>query len=63
MFTHLNLGIDFLIRLKDSTLNKEIERQMELDDQLIRIPQNNQITKTISNDKLRKNMKKKHMLI
>lgn len=58
MFTHLDLEIDFLIRLKDTTFNKEIERQMTSDDQIIRIPINNNITKTISNDKLRKKYEK-----
>lgn len=58
MFTHLDLGIDFLIRLKDSTLNKEIERQMKSDDQIIRVHLNNKITKLISNDKLRRKYEK-----
>lgn len=49
---HLDLDIDFLIRLKDTTFNKEIGRQMTSDGQIIRISLNNNITKTISNDKL-----------
>ena len=37
MFTHLDLGIDFLIRLKDSTLHKQIEQQTSSDDEIIRL--------------------------
>ena len=60
IFTHLDLNIDFLIRLKDSTLHKEIERQMTCDDEIIRIPINNSITRAITDDNLRKNMKKNY---
>lgn len=62
IFTHLDLNIDFLIRLKDSTLHKEIERQMTCDDEIIRIPINNSITRAITDDNLRKKYEKELFL-
>lgn len=58
MFTHLDLGIDFLIRLKDSTLHKQIEQQTSSDDEIIRLFLNKKITNAITNEELRKKYEK-----
>ena len=59
MFTHLDLDIDFLIRLKDSTLHKQIEQQTSSDDEIIRLFLNKKITNAITNDELRKKIRKR----
>lgn len=58
VFTHLDLDIDFLIRLKDSTLRKQIEQQISSDDEVIRLYLNKKITNAITNDELRKKYEK-----
>ena len=62
IFTHLNLDIDFLIRLKDSTSHKQIEQQTTSDDEMIRLYLNKKITNTITNDELRKKYEKERYI-
>ena len=57
MFKHMELGVDFLIRLDDSTLHKEIE-QLDSDDEILRLYLNNKRTKRIKDQDLREKFEK-----
>ena len=57
MFKHMELGVDFLIRLDDSTLHKEIE-QLDSDDEILRLYLNNKRTKLIKDQDLREKFEK-----
>lgn len=58
MFKHLELNVDFLIRIDDSTLHKEIE-QLNSDDEILRLYLNNKRTKLIKDKNLRKKIRKR----
>ena len=57
MFKHMELDVDFLIRLDDSTLHKEIE-QLDSDDEILRLYLNNKRTKLIKDQDLREKFEK-----
>ena len=62
IFNHLYLGVDFLIRLKDSTLSREIEKLTTSDDEIIKLYLNKEKTNKITNDKIRKKFEKERYI-
>ena len=62
IFNHIYLGVDFLIRLKDSTLAKEIEQLTTSDDEIIKLYLNKKITNRISDDKIREKFEKERYI-
>ena len=62
MFTLIDFGFDFLIRLNDSTLHKQIEAQTESDDEMMRLYLNKKITNAIKDEELRKKFEKERYI-
>lgn len=57
IFTHIDSNINFLIRLDDRTLRKEIE-ELSSDDEIMRLFLNNKRTRLITNPELREKFEK-----
>ena len=62
IFNHIYLDIDFLIRLKDSTLSTEIEKLTTSDDEIIKLYLNKQRTNRITDDKIREKFEKERYI-
>ena len=61
IFKHIELGVDFLMRLNDYTLHKEIE-QLDSDDEILRLYLNNNRTKLIKDKELREKFEKERYI-
>lgn len=58
IFNHIYLGVDFIIRLKDSVLSKEIEQLTNSDDEIIKLYLNKKKTNLINDENIRETFEK-----